>query len=79
MVKGFCGGRSLEQLLVVRPRPLTTLMMWIEGGSVSCALATEKSDTVVASIICPVQCLSRIPTPSNPHLNVLRVSAALAP
>ena len=45
----FCGGRSPEQPPAVRLRPQSTLKIWIECGSVSCALTVEIRHQVTSS------------------------------
>ena len=52
----------------------------------SCALALDvlRAASTIPHRTCTVvaylrRCLSKIPTPSNPHLNVLGLSAALVP
>ena len=60
----------------VEPHPLITPRLSIGSGGACCARAPESLQSVCMS---GVAYLQLIPTPSNPHLNVLGVSAELAP
>ena len=56
-------GAKPEQLPAVRPRPLTTLKMWIECGSVSCALAMDSH----CVMMCGMRTIARMPRFSHPR------------